>query len=437
MIVKTVFSSKEMTEATESEQQERHSQITGKKRSVPSLKKFDSRSSAVSSMPGPGRFAGPDKNNSSTGEKDFYGNSSNDEEIEATDSPPVNASNYEASSSSSPIPDVTRSLENMEPLTSRPESLKNSSLEKAATSKLSFQEIIAKTSTEELRRVLSQASKKTSRSDIIQQLASSTNFSSRDAIDEKTSNHSKDDQISVRSLSKKSSSIPPHDRTFLEDKSVSSQSSQIVQEDDQKSTSSRRLSKAESIASSTHSSKASGRKSINSKVSNSLENPSTQNQIEGTSIVASQIFLEERASSRTQSTAENKSPTDAPLDNASTRSSRQSQLREENQTSSEEESVPKKLVSQLLDEIQSGDEANDISFSETEEAKEREDLKETPSSKRRITRGKLQSFISQPKMSVKGESLGSATQLNMLSVELSKVELSSTQLNFEISVLSC
>ena len=129
------------------------------------------------------------------------------------------------------MPDVVRSLENLEPLSPTAESVENVSTQemddetakiRTDTSKISFQEIIAQSSTDDLVRVLSQVSKKTSRADIMQKLASATSLATSNFA---KSESGKSSLSAAESLGAKSSSIPGHDKTFIEEGSVSSQRS--------------------------------------------------------------------------------------------------------------------------------------------------------------------------------------------------------------------
>ena len=397
-----------------------------------SLKKNTSKSSVKSSKPARSTSSIQNQELKITESIDYYGNSSKDEApADAPDDRQL--INNESASSQSPIIDVVRSLDNLEPLSLTAESVENVTTHEKSintASKISFQEIIAQTSTDDLVRVLSQVSKKTSRADIMEKLASATNLAA--------SNDDNKSSISApESFGRKSSSIPAHDKTFLEGGSISSNKSN--QDQDRKSRSSkasRPISQARSAASSTRSavleepvsitdslvlsqnredeklSTKSGSSKISrasmpvsqtrSASSRSLEEAVKQNDSAvlpqnsedeklSTKSESSKASLDRilRKSSGRSSVASEMKIADNLADDKSTKSSRMSE------EFSEEENVPKKLLCELLNAIESGDEKEDKSFSETDEAKEREDLKEPSTSQRRITRGKLRSFISE------------------------------------------
>jgi len=399
-----------------------------------SLKKNTSKSSVKSSKPARSTSSIQNQELKITESIDYYGNSSKDEApADAPDDRQL--INNESASSQSPIIDVVRSLDNLEPLSLTAESVENVTTHEKSintASKISFQEIIAQTSTDDLVRVLSQVSKKTSRADIMEKLASATNLAA--------SNDDNKSSISApESFGRKSSSIPAHDKTFLEGGSVSSTKSN--QDQDRKSRSSkasRPISQTQSAASSTRSAALEepvsitdspvlsqnredeklSTKSESSKISRasmpvsqtrsaasssrSLEEAVKQNDSAvlpqnsedeklSTKSESSKASLDRilRKSSGRSSVASEKKIVDNLADDKSTKSSRMSE------EFSEEENVPKKLLCELLNAIESGDEKEDKSFSETDEAKEREDLKEPSTSQRRITRGKLRSFISE------------------------------------------
>ncbi|CBY11192.1 unnamed protein product [Oikopleura dioica] len=393
-----------------------------------SLKKNTSKSSVKSSKPARSTSSIQNQELKITESIDYYGNSSKDEApADAPDDRQL--INNESASSQSPIIDVVRSLDNLEPLSPTSESVENVSTHEKSiktASKISFQEIIAQTSTDDLVRVLSQVSKKTSRADIMEKLASATNLAA--------SNDDKKSSISAaESFGRKSSSIPAHDKTFLEGGSISSNKSNKDQ--DRKSGSSkvsRPISQARSAASSTRSADSPvlsqngedeklSTKSGSSKISRaSMPVSQTRSAAfssrslgENESAVLSQNSEDEKLSTKSgsskasldrilrkssgrSSVGSEKKITDNLADDKSTKSSRMPEANQgELNASSEEENVPKKLISELLNSIESGDEKEDKSFSETEEAKEREDLKEPSTSQRRITRGKLRSFISE------------------------------------------
>ena len=310
------------------------------------------------------------------------------------------------------MPDVVRSLENLEPLSPTAESAEDVSTqeiddETARTSKISFQEIIAQTSTDDLVRVLSQVSKKTSRAYIMQKLASATSLAASNSA--KSVSDRKSSISAAESLGKKSSSIPPHDKTFIEGESVSSQKS--YKEMDRQSTSSRISKRSRSV--SRPRSAASSQRSATAEFDSSEQNAEINEELSRKSGNSKTSFDRLLRKSSGSSVASEKKIIDNLADDLSTKSSQRISIaNEEDENRSDEENEPKNLLSEILNKkIESeNDEAEDKSFSETEEAKEREDLKEPSTSQRRITRGKLRSFISEKSMkSSRSESRSSNT----------------------------
>jgi hypothetical protein len=303
------------------------------------------------------------------------------------------------------LPDVVRSLENLEPLSPTAESVEDVSTQEmddktARTSKISFQEIIAQTSTDDLVRVLSQVSKKTSQADIMQKLASATSLAASNFA--KSESDRKSGISAAESLGKKSSSIPAHDKTFIEGDSASSQKS--YKEMDRQSTSSR-ISKDTRPISQARSAVSSQRSATEEKTVNQCESvqnaEETQEKLSTKSENSKTSFDQILRKSSGSSVASEKKIGDNLADDLSTKSSQRISIaNEEHKNTSDDENEPKNLLSEILNEkIESeNDETEDKSFSETEEAKEREDLKEPSTSQRRITRGKLRSFISEKSM---------------------------------------